>query len=65
VGYQKFLPWVAKAYLKSGECFEKLGKKEEAVRTYQEMLRNEKLAPFEETSAARKRLQELGGGAAS
>jgi TolA-binding protein len=65
VGYQKFLPWVARAYLKSGECFEKLGKKEEAVRTYQEMLRNEKLAPFEETSAARKRLQELGGGAAS
>ena len=24
VGYQKFLPWVAKAYIRSGECFEKL-----------------------------------------
>jgi TolA-binding protein len=62
VAYQKFLPWVAKAYIKSGECFEKLGKKPEATRTYQEMLRNEKLAKFEETKTARKRLQEIGGG---
>jgi TolA-binding protein len=62
VAYQKFLPWVAKAYIMSGECFEKLGKKPEAARTYQEMLRNEKLAKFEETGAARKRLQEIGGG---
>lgn len=62
VAYQKFLPWVAKSYLRSGECFEKLGKKEEAVRTYQEMLRNEKLASFPETATVRTRLQSLSGG---
>ncbi len=62
VAYQKYLPWVAKAYLKSGECFEKLGKKEDAVRTYQEMLRSEKLAAFPETATVRTRLQSLSGG---
>ncbi len=62
VGYQKFLPWVAKAYIGSGASFEKLGKNEEAVKTYQEMLRNEKLASFAETGEARKRLAALGQG---
>ncbi|CAN5737811.1 hypothetical protein BH20VER1_BH20VER1_06210 [soil metagenome] len=62
VGYQKFLPWVAKAYLRSGESFEKLGKTQEAVNTYREMLRNEKLATFAETEEARKKLAELGQG---
>ncbi|MDQ6622545.1 MAG: tetratricopeptide repeat protein, partial [Verrucomicrobiota bacterium] len=60
VGYQKFLPWVAKAYLRSGESFEKLGKTQEAVNTYRELLRNEKLAGFAETQEARKKLQSLG-----
>ena len=46
VGYQKFLPWVAKAYIASGESFEKLGKTQEATNTYRELLRNEKLANF-------------------
>lgn len=62
VGYQKFLPWVAKAYIRSGETFEKLGKKEEAANTYREMLRNEKLTAFSEAEEARKRLQALGQG---
>jgi TolA-binding protein len=62
VGYQKFLPWVAKAYIRSGETFEKLGKTQEAANTYREMLRNEKLASFSETAEARKRLQALGQG---
>jgi TolA-binding protein len=62
VGYQKFLPWVAKAYVRSGESFEQLGKKEEAVNTYRELLRNEKLASFGETAEARKRLEALGQG---
>ena len=62
VAYQKFLPWVAKAYAQSAECFEKLGKKEEAMNTYREMVRNEKLAKFPETEIARKRLQEAGQG---
>ena len=60
VAYQRFLPWVAKAYLGSADSLEKLGKKEDAVRTYQEMLRNTKLADFAEASEARQRLQALG-----
>src|SRR3954470_15900894 len=60
VAYRKFLPWVAKAYIRSGESFEKLGKKEEAANTYREMLRNEKLGSFAEAEEARKRLQALG-----
>jgi TolA-binding protein len=62
VGYQKFLPWVAKAYIRSGESFEKMGKTQEAANTYRELLRNEKLAGFAEAEEARKRLQALGQG---
>ncbi len=62
VGYQKFLPWVAKAYIGSGESFEKLGKTQEATNTYRELLRNEKLANFSEAAEARKRLEALGQG---
>jgi TolA-binding protein len=61
VGYQKFLPWVAKAYIRSGECFEKLNKQQEAANTYRELLRNEKLAGFSEAQTARQKLQMLGG----
>lgn len=60
VGYQKFLPWVAKAYMRSGESFEKLGKAQEAANTYRELLRNEKLASSSEAQEARKRLAALG-----
>ena len=62
VGYQKFLPWVAKAYIASGESFEKLGQTQEATNTYRELLRNEKLANFTEASEARRRLEALGPG---
>lgn len=62
VGYQKFLPWVAKAYIASGESFEKLGKRQEASNTYRELLRNEKLAHFSEAIEARRRLEALGSG---
>ncbi|HEV8185794.1 MAG TPA: tetratricopeptide repeat protein, partial [Chthoniobacterales bacterium] len=60
VGYQKFLPWVAKAYLRSAESFEKLGKSQEAANTYRELLRNEKLATFTEADEARKKLVSMG-----
>lgn len=60
VGYQKFLPWVAKAYIRSAECFEKLNQQQEAANTYREMLRNEKLSSFAETIEAKKRLEALG-----
>ena len=62
VGYQKFLPWVAKAYIASGESFEKLGKMQEATNTYRELLRNDKLANFTEAIEARQRLEALGQG---
>ncbi len=66
VGYQKFLPWVAKAYLRSAESFEKLNKPEEAVKTYRELLRvaqeKQELAKFGETEEARKRLAALNQG---
>ena len=60
VAYQRFLPWVAKAYLGSADSLEKLGKKQGAIRTYQEMLRNAKLADFAEAGEARQRLHALG-----
>ncbi len=60
VGYQKFLPWVAKAYLRSAESFEKLGQTQEAANTYRELLRNEKLTSFAEAEEARKKLAAMG-----
>ena len=60
VAYQKYLPWVAKAYLGAAETFEKLGKRNDAVANLREMLRNEKLAKFPEAEVARKRLAEWG-----
>jgi TolA-binding protein len=62
VAYGRFLPWVAKAYIRSAECFGKLGKSQEEMNTYRELLRNAKLANFPEADIARKRLQEAGQG---
>ena len=62
VAYQRFLPWVAKAYLGSATSLEKLGKTQDAINTYRDMLRNQKLADLPETAEARKRLQALGAG---
>ena len=53
---------MAKAYVKSAECFEKLGKTQEVANTYRDMLKNEKLKDFSEYQTARKRLQEMGQG---
>jgi TolA-binding protein len=60
VAYQKFLPWVAKAYLRSAESFEKLGKRPEAVNHLKEMLNNEKLRNFPEAKPAEKMLSGWG-----
>jgi TolA-binding protein len=60
VGYGRYLPWVAKAYIKSGECFEKLGKAQEAVNTYREMIHNTGLSAFPEYKEAQQRLEALG-----
>jgi TolA-binding protein len=60
VGYQKFLPWVAKAYIGSAEALEKLGKPQDAANTLRELVRNERLASFAETAEAKKRLEAMG-----
>ena len=60
VAYQKFLPWVAKAYLGSADSLEKLGKTQDAIKTLQEMLRNNKLDDFPEAAQARQKLAALG-----
>ena len=59
VAYQKYPGVQAKAYLRSGEAFEKLGKMTEAVNTYTEMLHNPNLAAFPEAGDAQKRLNQL------
>lgn len=60
VAYQKYLPWVAKSYLRAADNFDKLGKRQDAIDNLKEMLRNEKLTKFPETEEARKRLSEWG-----
>ncbi|HUB67209.1 MAG TPA: tetratricopeptide repeat protein [Candidatus Methylacidiphilales bacterium] len=59
VAYQKYPEVQARAYLKSGEAFEKLGLIPQAVNTYSEMLRNPDLSSFPETSDAKERLGHL------
>ncbi len=62
VAWQKYPRWVARAYIESAHAFEKLGKNQEAVNTYKEMVRNEKIADTGEVQEARQRLAELGQG---
>jgi TolA-binding protein len=59
VAYQKYPAIQAKAYLESGEAFEKLGKLTEAANTYREMLRNPNLTSFPEAQEATQRLNNL------
>jgi len=61
VMHGKWRDWVARAYFRSGEAFEKLDDKLSARRTYQELGEREELGEFEETDKALKRLQALGG----
>ena len=53
--------WVAKAYFRSGEAFEKLNDTPGARRTYQELAAKDDLANFPEAQLAKDRLQALGG----
>lgn len=59
VGYRRFVPWVVRAYLRSAVILEKLGKFGEAVATYQEMLRDERLVNLPEAREARKAILRL------
>ena len=60
VAYQKYVPWVAKSYLRAAESFDKMGKRKDAIDNLREMLRNEKLQARPEIEEARRRLQEWG-----
>jgi TolA-binding protein len=61
VMHGRWQDWVAKAYYRSGEAFEKLNDELSARRTYQELTEREDLAGFEETFKARRRLESLRG----
>ena len=59
ISYKKYTPWVARAYLSSGETFEKLGKPREALATYREMKRDVRLTNFPEYKTGSDRLDIL------
>lgn len=61
VMHGRWAEWVAKAYVRSGEAFEKLKDADSARKTYQELSGKEELSGFPETARARERLQALGG----
>jgi TolA-binding protein len=59
VAYRKYLPWVARSYLRSGKVFEAVGDKKGALNTYNEMMREEKLQTFPEAAEIRARINQL------
>lgn len=58
ISYRKFVPWVARAYLRSANTFAELGQYAEATATVREMLRDERLGDRPETHEASRRLAE-------
>ncbi len=58
--YAGYPQWVARAYLQSAECLEQLGKTQEAVRTYTEMIHREDVKGLPEVMDAIEALQRLG-----
>lgn len=59
VMHKRWKPWVAKAYLRSGEAFEKLQDTVSARRTYLELTSDPEFAEFNETTRAKQRLEAL------
>ena len=58
--YEGYTDWTAKAYEASIGCLRTLGQREEdIIRTYQEMLMNEKLAATPEGKRARMALNKM------
>jgi TolA-binding protein len=56
VSWRKFPQWVARSYLASADCFLRMNKPQEAIRTWQEMLRQDALSKLPEFATARKEL---------
>jgi tetratricopeptide (TPR) repeat protein len=61
VMHGRWRDWVARAYFRSGEAFEKLNDSLSARRTYQELTGRDELSEFQEFTKARDRLNALGG----
>ncbi|MBC8039093.1 MAG: tetratricopeptide repeat protein, partial [Opitutaceae bacterium] len=60
ISYKKFTPWVARAYLSSGQTFEKLGQSKEALATYKEMIRaRDRFEKYPELQRAEERVKVL------
>lgn len=60
LSYKKFTLWSARAYLSSGETFEKLGRPADALATYREMVRNrDRFESYPELGKAIERLKVL------
>ncbi|MGC1480092.1 MAG: tetratricopeptide repeat protein, partial [Chthoniobacterales bacterium] len=59
--YGRWTDWVAKAYVRSGVAFERLEDREAARKTYDEMVKLDRLKDAPEMDAARDRLDALGG----
>jgi TolA-binding protein len=59
LSYKKYTPWVARAYISSGETFEKLGQLREALNTYREMVRDKRFADYPELAQAKSRISVL------
>lgn len=58
--HARWRDWVAKAYLRSGEAFEKIQDFEAARKTYAELLAQPDLVQFHESKLAREHLEKLG-----
>ncbi|MEO6787204.1 MAG: tetratricopeptide repeat protein, partial [Chthoniobacteraceae bacterium] len=59
VSWLKYPAWVARAYLRAAECFDKLGRRKDAIAHLQEMMRKaERLRGQPELAEARRRLDE-------
>lgn len=61
VMHGRWRDWVARAYLASGQAFEKIDDPLSARKTYEELLSAEDLATMPESGKARERLEALGG----
>lgn len=61
VVFEAYEDWLARAYLKSAECLEKLGRSNLAITALEEMLSKPSLTHNTETSVARKELARLTG----
>lgn len=56
VAYQKYEKFVGKAYLRTGECFEKINEPDKAQAHYRELASKPRLASLPEVQIAKKRL---------